>query len=186
MNSLYNIINSGSRIINHNSWKSALEEVFDVPAFLRWLAANTVMQDWDTYGLKHHNYYLYNNPATLKLTWIPWDNNESLSPGGEKAALSLALDKVSEGWPLIRYIVDDPDYMAAYKSNVSSFIQSPFSVSSFSARIDNQADLIKNYVLNEVHGYTFLSSYAQFEQAVLDLKQHVQNRADSVAVFLAK
>jgi spore coat protein CotH len=28
-----------------------------------------------------HNFYLYNNPETGKLTWIPWDNNESFTDG---------------------------------------------------------------------------------------------------------
>ena len=53
-----------------------LEEVFDVSGFLNYLAVNSVIQNWDTYGIMSHNYYLYHDPTTDLLTWIPWDNNE--------------------------------------------------------------------------------------------------------------
>ena len=46
------------------AWRSELETVFDVDAFARWLAVNTVIQNWDTYGVAYHNYYLYTDPAT--------------------------------------------------------------------------------------------------------------------------
>ncbi len=60
-----------------------LEAVFDVDTFLNWLAVNTVIQNWDTYGVMQHNYYLYNNPETGQLVWIPWDNNESFKTNGQ-------------------------------------------------------------------------------------------------------
>ena len=60
--SLYDIINSSDRTTNTESWKTDLETVFNVDHFLKWLAANTVMQNWDTYGVMTHNYYLFNSP----------------------------------------------------------------------------------------------------------------------------
>ena len=65
-------------------WRANLEKTFNVPHFLKYLAVNNVITNWDTYGSMAHNFYLYNSP-TQKLTWIPWDNNESMStrgPGG--------------------------------------------------------------------------------------------------------
>ena len=43
--------------------------------FLEWLALSAVIQHWDTYGGMSHNYYLYDDPETGKLTWISWDHN---------------------------------------------------------------------------------------------------------------
>jgi len=181
---LYDIINSSLRTTDHQSWKAGLENIFAVPHFLKWLAANSVIQNWDTYGKMSHNYYLYNDPATGTLTWIPWDNNESLRPGKEGGALSLSLSEVTEGWPLIRYLIDDDPYNDLYRSYTASFIQYPFSVSSFDEVIDNQALLIRKYVQAEVSGYTFLPSATVFEQAVADLKQNLRNRHDAVNAFL--
>ncbi|MDA3823748.1 MAG: CotH kinase family protein, partial [Bacteroidales bacterium] len=101
---LYSALNSAERTSDEEQWKSQLNTVLDVDVLMKWLAANTVMQNWDTYGNMTHNYYLYNNPDNGLLTWIPWDNNEALQSGKQKGALSLSLDEVGSTWPLIRYI----------------------------------------------------------------------------------
>ena len=65
-------------------WRQGLEAVFDVDHFLRWLAVNTALLNWDSYGGLAHNYYLYGDPAQKgRLRWIPWDHNFSL--GGSPA-----------------------------------------------------------------------------------------------------
>ena len=64
------------------AWRAGLEARFDVDLFLRWLAVNSVLQNWDAYGAMAHNYYLYGDPAQKgRLRWIPWDNNFSLGAG---------------------------------------------------------------------------------------------------------
>lgn len=181
--SLYDILHSPLRLNDQTEWKSRLEAVFDVPHFLKWLAANTVMQNWDTYGKMQHNYYLYNNPQTKKLTWIPWDNNEALRPGKEGGALSLTLNEVSDKWPLIRFLINDTCYFSMYKSYVKEFITSPFSVAQFTERVNRQADLIRKFATSERKGCTFLPSPFAFEQGVLDLQNHVQARVNAAIEF---
>lgn len=63
-------------------WRAGLEKVFDVKGFLKWLATNTLIQNWDSYGRMAHNYYLYNDPSDGLIHWIPWDNNMALSSSG--------------------------------------------------------------------------------------------------------
>ncbi|HEY6509100.1 MAG TPA: CotH kinase family protein [Vicinamibacterales bacterium] len=73
---------------NPAQWRARLESTFDVDMFLRWLAVNTAIQNWDTYGAMAHNYYLYGDPKKNgRLQWIPWDNNMSfgVGPGGPAA-----------------------------------------------------------------------------------------------------
>ena len=75
---LYAALNSDIRISDPASWRAGLEAVLDVDEFITWLATNTVIQNWDTYGSMAHNFYLYTNPETGLITWIPWDNNFAL------------------------------------------------------------------------------------------------------------
>ena len=75
---------------------------------------------------------------------------------------------------------------ALYRDYVTSFIQSPFAVPSFRERVERQALLIRQYAISEVQGYTFLAAPSVFDQAITDLKQHVQNRHDAVNAFLGK
>jgi spore coat protein CotH len=121
---LYNLINDSSRTTSPAVWKSNLEAIFNVNIFLKWLAANNVMQNWDTYGVMSHNYYLYNNPATGLFDWIQWDNNEALT--FNPRCLPLNLSTVTFDWPLIRYILDIDEYEATYKTEVVNFSNSYF------------------------------------------------------------
>lgn len=61
-------LNSDDRISNVEEWKNNLENVFNVEGFLKWLAVNNTVQNWDTYGKMTHNYYLYNDPKNNWLT----------------------------------------------------------------------------------------------------------------------
>ncbi len=51
----------------------ALEAVFNVDQFLRYMAVVDATMNWDIYPYTGNNYYLFNNPNTGKFEWIPWD-----------------------------------------------------------------------------------------------------------------
>ena len=76
---------------------------------------DTIVQNWDTYGSMSHNYYLYNDPTSNTLTWIPWDNNMALSSQG-KMGKTKSFDQqgVNENWPLISFLIADPVYYQIY------------------------------------------------------------------------
>lgn len=64
---------------NPEEWRSNFDKYFDSTSFLRWLAVNTSIVNWDAYGQLAHNYYLYNNGG--RIVWITWDHNLSMSQG---------------------------------------------------------------------------------------------------------
>lgn len=76
---LYTVLNSETRTTDPEAWRSELETVLDVDEFLRWLATNIVIQNWDTYGGNSRNFYLYTDPTDGRIVWIPWDNNFALN-----------------------------------------------------------------------------------------------------------
>ncbi len=51
---------------------STLGESMDLEAFYRFWAMDVLVGDWDGYICKANNFYLYNNPETDKLHFIPW------------------------------------------------------------------------------------------------------------------
>ncbi len=181
---LYDIINSSERTSDVEAWKTKLEAVFNVDVFLKYLAANNIIQNWDTYGLMTHNYYLYNNPDNSMLTWIPWDNNEAFQTGKNGGALSLGMSEVSSSWPLIKYIIAQPEYEAIYEGYLQQFIDEVFVPADIISTYSTYYDLIKEYVYAEVSGYSFLSNDSQFDSAVETLKTHVQTRNNLVESYL--
>lgn len=175
---LYEAINDSSRTTDLSAWQTDLEAIFDVDIFLKWLAANSVMQNWDTYGVMPQNFYLYHNPDTAKFEWIPWDNNEALID--HPRCLSLNMASVDSNWPLIKYILDVSDYKTAYKGYVADFAGDFFNGSSsvvynVNDRYDTYEALIEDYVTKERPGYTFTSA-SRFSAAVSELKTHTTER----------
>ena len=180
----YEALNSSTRTSDINSWKNALESTFDVDNFLKWLAANTVIQNWDTYGIMTHNYYLYNNPETQLLTWIPWDNNEAFQEGKQGGALSLSFTEVGSNWPIIRYIINQPEYEEQYEAYLQQFIDEVFVPESMNQIYSNYYNLLKEHAYKEESEYTFIYSDNQFDQAIETLKAHAQSRSDAVNGYL--
>jgi len=181
---LYEAINSAERTSDPESWKTELNACFDVDAFLQWLAANTAMQNWDTYGIMTHNYYLYNNPAGGLLTWIPWDNNEALQEGKQGGALSLSLNEVGSNWPLISYLMDVAEYENIYQAYLSQFTEGVFDPAGMIDLYSQYYDLLRDYAYAESSPFTFISYDAAFDSAVESLKGHVQQRHDAVSSYL--
>jgi spore coat protein CotH len=170
------------------SWRAGLEATLNVPAFLRWLAVNTVIQNWDTYGKMSHNYFLYNDPATGLLNWIPWDNNMALSDTQMGGALSLSLTEVGSSWPLIRYLMDDAVYHEMYVADVFATISIAFYPERMQPIYQAAHELIRLYVVGdegEKEGYTLLKSTEDFDAALEILNSHVEGRYSEAMSFVS-
>lgn len=170
-------LNNSTRTTNPAQWRTELEQVFNVNHFLKWLAVNTTIVSWDSYGALPHNYYLYNSP-TQHLTWIPWDENDAFGnnpmrnmptpnftqfPAGSKPpeglkppaggmgmmgrGLSLTLKEANSNAPLIRYLADDSVYFARYKEFVKTFAETIFTTSRMNELFQKNHHLIAPFVI---------------------------------------
>lgn len=184
---LYTTLQSSQRISEPALWREALENVLNVDEFLKWLACNTTIQNWDTYGRMTHNYYLYNNPKDNRFNWIPWDNNESLQTGKQGGTLSISCSEVSSSWPLIRYLLDENEYSEKYKIYLAQVITSAFEPSKMIAKYQYYSNLIREYAVGsngEQKGYTFLESDSDFDSAISYLTSHVSSRKSVVENYI--
>jgi spore coat protein H len=182
---LLSILQDGSRTTDAAAWRADLESVFDTDVFLKYLAVNTIVQNWDTYGRMTHNYFLYNNPDTEKLTWIPWDNNEALQEGKQGGSLSLNFSELNaSSWPLIGYLYQDAVYKAKYDAYLQEVITGAFNVNTMQATYASYSALIEPFVTSELEGYTFLDNDTDFQSAINELNAHVSVRAVAVENYL--
>jgi spore coat protein CotH len=210
---LYAVLNSAERTSDPAAWRARLEAIFDVPAFLKWLGASAILEHWDTYGAMTHNYYLYNNPATGKLTWISWDHNFVLGAsmgmpggpgmpdapagaagdqnaqaapnaqggrGGMAGMQNVTFDKknVNASWPLIRYLLDDPTYYAAYVAALRETGATAFDSAAMIQKYQALAAVIAPVAAAE-------TSQADYDAAVKTLTERIAKRAADLETFLA-
>jgi spore coat protein H len=177
------------------AWRAGLEAVFDVEGFLRWLAVNQTMENWDSYLCIPHNYYVYADPGDGgRLTWIPWDLNEAMlhraghcSP--PEMAESVLLDVVDQRRPLVRLLIDDPVYRQAYHDELLSVLQGAFAIDWVNQQAESYHQLVAPWAVGpegESAPYTFLGQASDFEQSLegppelTPLKLHVTARHNAV------
>jgi hypothetical protein len=55
-----------------------VEERFNVDGFLRYLAVSMLSGNWDNYWYLKNNFYLYNNPASGRFEFLPYDVDNTL------------------------------------------------------------------------------------------------------------
>ena len=179
---MYDALHAPTRTSDPTAWKTGLEATFDVDGFLKYLAVNNTIQNWDTYGVMTHNYYLYNDPAIGKLKWIVWDNNEALSDN--RRAIPLAMNTTGTDWPLINYLINNSDYEITYKAYVKSFANSTFASSRMSGIYSTQQTLLTTSATNEETGYTHITGgVGGFTSAVSTLLSHNSTRITAANIY---
>lgn len=175
---LYTVLHSDTRQTDSEAWKAELEAIFDVDTFLNWLAINTVIENWDTYGGMTHNFYLYNNPETGLLTWIPWDYNEAFTEG-RRSSMSFSMTSVGENWPLISYLLADSEYYITYVNYIDETINTVFIADEMVEKYQEIATLIEPYAIEKIGADVFA-------QGVQDLITHTYNQIAEAESFLAQ
>ena len=185
---------------DREGWRRRIEARFEVNGFLRWLAANTIVGNFDAYGgLSAHNYYLYGSPRHRdRLFWIPWDHDLAMSGGGgiggggaAGANVDLFHQSIAASWPLIRLFMDDPVYRAAYRSHVEDLLSTSLEPSRVSATLRSEQARIAPFVIGaegETAGRGFAGSAAQFDAALFGangLIASYTNRVAAVRLALA-
>ncbi len=264
---LYEALHAGTRTSDPETWRGNLEEIFDVDGFLTWLATNTLIKNWDTYGGNSRNYYLYNNPDTGTFSWIPWDNNYALmegmgrpggmagnntpgswmnmppgegnititgpegmgrpggmagnntpgswmnmppgegnititgpegrpgqmdrgaGPGGMGSQVSFSMENVTDRWPLIRYLMDDPVYHEQYVETLGRVVHESFIPEKIYEQLDLYHDLIESSVTGpdgEQDGYTYLTRDSDFDQSYEEIKQLISSQYEKALAYLAE
>lgn len=175
-------------------WRARLEKRLDVDQFLRWLAVNQAVDNWDAYGRFAHNYYLYGDPGRGdRLVWIPWDNNFSFGgmpfglggrssqppaapagapPAGRGFGLPFGSsddvlhERVGPAWPLISRLLADETYRARYRVHLAHALGGLYEPDALGARVRAWHALIAAYVAKETPTRTTVSSQQNFQNAM--------------------
>ncbi|KNY29266.1 CotH kinase family protein [Pseudobacteroides cellulosolvens] len=206
------------------TWRANLESVFNVNLFLKWLAVNTAITNFDTYGWVTKNHYLYQDLSDNgRMVYVPWDFNLSLTTdplgilevddmgggfggfggfgggfggvnGGNNGGFctevaSLSLDELSNSWPLIRYLMDDPIYKNIYHNEMKAAMSGCFNESTIINRMTQLHELIRPYVVGaegETSKYSFLTNgTTQFDQGLAEIITLVSDRHKAVSDYLS-
>jgi hypothetical protein len=128
--------------------KGDIEKVLDVDSALRYMAANTVLGNYDSYsGELAQNYYLYGQDG--KFTVIPWDYNMSIGGfGGGGNQTTIPIDEPVLGVDIEkRPLIDNLLEVEAYKEKYHGYIKELLTyLENFEGRVTALAQIIRPYV----------------------------------------
>lgn len=171
-------------------WRANLEKYFNSRRFLRWLAINTAIVNWDCYGSMAHNYYLYQDVSKDgALVWITWDHNLSMTQDMmTRKTASLSLSEVTNKWPLIRKLMDDPYYKNIYHYEMQQAVRGCMNVDKITAKVKAYQAMIKPYIVG-AEGETsdfaiFKGGESGFNSACNTIISHIGNRQTAVNTYL--
>lgn len=143
-------------------------DVIDVDGLLRYMSVSVALSNLDSYhGPLAHNYYIYEQDGTFSL--LPWDFNESFGSfnmGCEGADIrELYIDEPTStalaDRPLIANVFANQTNLAKYHDHLWQLIEGPLSSDSFSTRVDNIADLIREHVANDPSAFYSVTEFDQ-------------------------
>ncbi|MHA7967575.1 CotH kinase family protein [Paenibacillus sp. CAU 1782] len=166
--------------------KGDIESVLDVDSALKYIAANAVLGNYDSYnGDKAQNYMLYGD-ASGKYTVIPWDYNMSFNgytatggrsgsgTGSNTNAVTASIDVPvlginMEDAPLINNLLEVEEYKARYLNYVEQLVDY---METIQDRITELGDLISPYVEADP------TKFYTMEQFQSNLTYSAQNETD--------
>ncbi len=122
-----------------------LEKVFNVHDYLKIMAADMLLGNWDNYIFNQNNFYLYHNEKTGKLEYIPYDLDNTLGidwVGVDWGQRNLYTWTTSSNRPLFTRLLQIPAYRNEFSNNVNDLIVSKFNATQF----QNKALQLQNLI----------------------------------------
>ena len=131
------------RIINQSP--DSLEQVLNMKEVLQYFAINILTGSWDDYRFLKNNYYLYHDPGTDMLRWIPFDYDNSFSVDwfdtdwSDIDPYSYANIDGSER-PLTEYIFTQPRYVDLFTHFIEFYMNEVVNLDMLESRLDYFSD----------------------------------------------
>lgn len=126
------------------AFAEALEEVFNVDSYLRYMAVTALTMNWDTYPNTGNNFYLFHDPVTDRFEWIPWD----LTWGGETRMPLFTRGEflVSPYAPLFERVFEVERYRRQYAAYLDLLMRFAFNYETINSQAQSYHNMIAPYV----------------------------------------
>ncbi|MFO0940251.1 MAG: CotH kinase family protein [Pirellulales bacterium] len=119
---------------DEQQFRDRIESMLDIDQFSRFLAANTLLSNMDSFLTQVHNYYLYLPPDTEKFEFLPWDMDLSFGAfffaGSIEQLQDLSITHPHVGQNrLIERLMSWEKFLTVYRAHVRKLVDQCFSTS---------------------------------------------------------
>ena len=127
--------------VSNEEYRENFKEIFDIDGFLKVMAIDILVLNWDSYYDHGRNFYLYEN-SNRKMTWIPWDYNFSFSDQ-QIDILAKTPTFMPTPKPLIRNLLTNPQMVNRLTEIYREILTDNFTTERLYPLIDQTKDLIR-------------------------------------------
>ena len=137
---------------------------FNMQEYLKILAADVMMNNWDSYYDHGRNFYLYHDLQSNRIHWIPWDYNLSFSVRSTSVEIDYSDDFI-EPKPLVINVLNSEEYFDEYLNAFCEIINSAFVTDQFESDIEIYQNLISPYLDADTNKFF---TFEEFETALFE------------------
>ncbi len=153
----------------------ALEQVFNVQDYLKAIAFDVLIGNWDGPIYNKNNFYLYHNQAADKFEYIPYDVDNTF--GIDWFRIDWAArdiynwSQIGEARPLYSRLLDIPEYHALYSYYMNQFVQEIFTEAKLFPYLDHFKNTLREYAEDDTYrnldyGFTMEDWEQSFSQSL--------------------
>ena len=174
---------------------AALEQVFNVDTYLRYLAVIFLTLNFDQYPDTGNNYYLYHNPGSDLFEWIAWDMGNSWGHFGGSFDHPIFGTENSLGplqyRPLFTKVFEVERYRQTYQAYLDLLVRAYFNQENISSLATSWSGLIRPHLQSGAgdkmfFGPSAVSSLDGFDQGLQEIIELSKNRSKYVSDFLTQ
>mgnify|MGYP000076313407 CR=1 FL=1 len=170
--------------------QSELQKSVNVEPLMRFLAAEALLGHWDGYSFNKNNYYIYENPKTDQLEFIPYDIDNSFGinwiPLDWASRDLLNWSNENEKMPLYVRTLEVETFRTMYLSALWLMMEGAFSTEVLFPVLDRRKELLSEAVKDDPYysktfGYSFSDYNNSHDKEVVKhcpygLKPYVEKR----------
>lgn len=154
--------------------ETKLSAVLDLDQFFDFWAMETLLRHWDGYAGNTNNFFLYDDPATGRFTFIPWGADAVFGP--EPASADSPEGPLLRG-VLARRLYDVPTLRQRYLARVRSLLSNVF----LESELRREVVRMENLVRPHVHPI----QAAQLSNGLADVRRFIDTRRATLTRELA-
>ena len=132
-------------VINNSSdatFKTALEDIFHIDEYLRTLAIDLLINNWDSDGEHGRHWYFHHEPTSNKIHWLPWDYNFAFDRDANNGFGDLNILNTGAQKVLIDRVLAVPEWRAKYLSYMCEILDVNMTSDRLDEKLSQQLDLI--------------------------------------------
>ncbi|MEM6967453.1 MAG: CotH kinase family protein, partial [Bacteroidota bacterium] len=167
-----------------------LEKVFNVNQYLKYIAFDVLTGNWDGPIYNKNNFYLYENPLTEQIEYIPYDIDNTFGIdwfGIDWADLNIyEWSPSAEPRPLYTRLMETPEFRDRYTFYLRKMITDIFNPSHLNLHIDNLKANMDQWRVDDPfapldYGYSFDDYEKAFDESLSGhvkkgLKEYIEDR----------